>query len=452
MNRRRNRKLTATWHSSIREIPQAEWDALAGPLKTPLLEWEWLHQLEESGSISSEEGWVPMHLTLREQEGTGPAGGAGSAGSAGPADGADGADEDAESRAAPAGGAEGRETAASAASTLVAAAPLYVKTHSMGEFVFDFAWADVARQVGMKYYPKLIGMSPATPSTAYRFLVRRDYDDAAVTSAMLSHIEEFCRENNIQTMAFNYADPDWRPTVEDYGFYTWKHQSYQWLNPGFKDFEDYLSVFRKNQRKNIRKERRSVAENGVRIEPILGTDAPDRFFGLMYDFYEVHNAQFGPWAAKFLNRAFFEGLADTFAHRILFVPAYRNGNSDPFAMSFLVTKGDQLLGRYWGAFDEIDNVHFDACYYAPIEWAIENDVTVFDPGMGSSHKVRRGFQAVENYSLHHFLDDRMNMIMANNIKRINDYEQQNIQALNEAIPFAADRDPRTRAGAPSRSA
>ena len=416
MRTRQPTQLTATWHSGIREIPQQDWDALAGPLKTPLLEWEWLHQLEESGSISPDEGWVPVHLTLHEPEG--------------------GADT---------GEPSPGETLSSGSSSLVAAAALYVKTHSMGEFVFDFAWADVARQVGMQYYPKLIGMSPATPSTAYRFLIRGDYDEAAVTRAMLAHIEEFCRENNIRNMAFNYADHQWRETVEDYGFHTWKHQSYQWINPGFESFDDYLSVFRKNQRKNIRKERRSVAENGVRITPVRGDHAPQRFFSLMYDFYEIHNEQFGPWAAKFLNRSFFEGLAEGFAHRVLFVPAYRNGQEDPFAMSFLVTKGDQLLGRYWGALEEIDNVHFDACYYSPIEWAIENKVSVFDPGMGSSHKVRRGFQAVENYSLHHFLDDRMNKIMESNIGRINEYERQNIDALNDAIPFAADRDPRQQA-------
>ena len=418
MSRPQARQLTATWHSSIEEIPREAWNRLAHPLRTPLLEWEWLRELEASGSISPDEGWVPVHLALYADGGP-----------AGP------------------DGAGGTHTPTATSPTLAAAAPLYVKTHSMGEFVFDFAWADVAQQVGIKYYPKLIGMSPATPSTAYRFLIHPDYDEAAVTRAMLGQIEEFCRENDLRTMAFNYAEPGWREIVEEAGFTTWKHQSYQWINHGFDSFDDYLSVFRKNQRKNIRKERRSVAEAGVHIDPVMGTDAPDRFFSLMYDFYEVHNEQFGPWAAKFLNRGFFEGLADSFRHRILFVPAYRDGRTDPFAMSFLLAKGDQLLGRYWGAFEHIDNVHFDACYYTPIQWAIENDVHVFDPGMGSSHKVRRGFEAVENHSLHRFLDDRMNEIMRANIDRVNDYEQRNIDYLNEAIPFAADRDPRHRGSA-----
>ncbi|NBC31014.1 MAG: GNAT family N-acetyltransferase [Spirochaetes bacterium] len=395
VNTRRSTQLAATWHSSIKEISREEWNALATPLETPLLEWDWLHQLEASGSISPDEGWIPVHLTLREED------------------------------------------------TLVAAAPLYVKTHSMGEFVFDFAWADVARQVGTQYYPKLVGMSPATPSTAFQFLIHPDYDAGTVTWAMLEQIEEFCKENRIRTMAFNYVDHEWRQFVEEYGFTTWKHQSYQWINHGFDTFDDYLAIFRKNQRKNIRKERRSVGDLSIRVEPILGTDAPDRFFSLMYELYEIHNDQFGPWAAKFLNRRFFEGLADSFRHRVLFVPAYHAGSEEPFAMSFLLTKRDQLLGRYWGAFEHIDNVHFEACYYAPIQWAIEQGVRVFDPGMGSSHKVRRGFEAVENYSLHRFLDEQMNVIMRSNIDRINGYEQQNIDYLNEAIPFAADRDPRS---------
>lgn len=391
--------LKVEWHSSISEIPRDEWNALAAPLPTPLLQWEWLHALEASGSISPDEGWIPVHMTLREGD------------------------------------------------SLVAAAPLYVKTHSMGEFVFDFAWADVARQVGMKYYPKIVGMSPATPSTAYQFLLHPDYDGERISRAMLERIEEFSRSNEIQTMAFNYVQPRLKASLEAYGFQTWKHQSYQWINPGFGSFEDYLGVFRKNQRKNIRKERRSVSEAGVRVVPVPGAEAPDRYFSMMYELYELHNAQFGPWAAKFLNRAFFEELANGFRDRILFVAAHRGSDPDPLAMSFLVTKGDQLLGRYWGAFEHVDNLHFDACYYAPIEWAIEHNVRIFDPGMGSSHKVRRGFQAVENYSLHRFQDERMNAVMEANIGRINEYERRNIDHLNEAVPFAADRDPRRRPAA-----
>jgi predicted N-acyltransferase len=357
-------------------------------LRTPLLEWEWLNALEESGSMSPDTGWIPSHMAVWDGE------------------------------------------------RLVAAAPLYVRTHSMGDFVFDFAWADVAQQIGAPYYPKLVGMSPATPATAYRFLISPEVPEGPVTHAMIEQMHEFAERNDIAGIAFNFADGDWVPTVEAEGFTTWLHQGYNWHNPGYKCFEDYLGDFNKNQRKNIRKERRALDEHDIELEVVRGNDAPDRYFSLMYDFYELHNEQFGPWAAKFLNRDFFEGLADDFAHRVVFVAARERGRADPLAMSFLLAKGDVLVGRYWGSTRFVDKLHFNACYYEPIRWAIEHGVRDFDPGMGSPHKVKRGFIAVPTYSLHYFGDERMRLIMEGNIDRINDYERRNIEELNARLPFA----------------
>jgi len=383
-----SQQLQITWHSAIDEISAEAWNALAHPLRTPLLEWEWLNQLEKSGSMSPDTGWIPAHMAVWREN------------------------------------------------RLVAAAPLYVRTHSMGDFVFDFAWADVARQFGLPYYPKLVGMSPATPASAYRFLIASDIPEQELTRAMIEQMREFAERNDIHSLAFNFADPEWVPYIERQGFTTWMHQGYEWHNPGYRTFDDYLADFNKNQRKNIRKERRALSDNRVELEAIRGSEAPDRYFSLMYDFYELHNEQFGPWAAKFLNRAFFEGLADSFRHRVLFVVARRHGERDPIAMSFLLFKGDILVGRYWGSLDFIDKLHFNACYYEPIRWAIEHGIKDFDPGMGSPHKVKRGFKAVPTYSLHYFLDERMRMIMEGNIDRINDFERQNIKELNDALPFA----------------
>lgn len=377
-----------TWHSTIDEIPAESWNALTAGLRTPLLEWEWLNQLEQSGSMSPDTGWIPAHMGVWDGD------------------------------------------------RLVAAAPLYVRTHSMGDFVFDFAWADVAQQMGVPYYPKLVGMSPATPASAYRFLLADDMPRQAVTRAMVEQMREFAARNDIHGVAFNFADPDWVPEMEAEGFITWLHQGYEWHNPGYESFDDYLADFNKNQRKNIRKERKAMADNGIELENVPGTEAPDRYFELMYDFYEEHNAQFGPWAAKFLNRAFFEGLADCCRHLVLFVVARERGAEDPIAMSFLLKKSDVLVGRYWGSFRFVDKLHFNACYYEPIRWAIEHGVRDFDPGMGSPHKVKRGFRAVPTYSLHYFTDERMRLIMEGNIDRINSYERSNINELNAGLPFA----------------
>jgi len=370
------------------EIPAESWNALTAGVRTPLLEWEWLNQLEQSGSMSPDTGWIPTHMGVWDGD------------------------------------------------RLVAAAPLYVRTHSMGDFVFDFAWADVAQQMGVPYYPKLVGMSPATPASAYRFLIAGDMPRQAVTRAMVGQMREFASQNDIHGIAFNFADPDWVPEVEAEGFITWLHQGYEWHNPGYESFDDYLADFNKNQRKNIRKERKAMADNDIELETVPGSDAPDRYFELMYDFYEEHNAQFGPWAAKFLNRAFFEGLADCCRHLVLFVVARERGAKDPIAMSFLLKKGDVLVGRYWGSFRFVDKLHFNACYYEPIRWAIEHGVRDFDPGMGSPHKIKRGFRAVPTYSLHYFTDERMRLIMEGNIDRINSYERRNIVELNAALPFA----------------
>ncbi len=380
--------MTLKWISGMHEVDRAAWNALAEPLETPLLEWDWLAQMEQSGSITPETGWLPLHLTAwRDRQ-------------------------------------------------LVAAAPLYIKGHSSGEFVWDHVWADVAAQLGVRYYPKMIGMSPATPVVGYRFLVAPGEDEPAVTGAMLEQIEQLCRKNNVSGCGFNFVDPEWGQLVEGLGYTAWRHQSYRWINEGFETFDDYLARFDKNQRRNIRRERASVEEAGVSLRPLTGEEIPDSYFPLMYRYYVNTNEQFGPWAARFLTRRFFLGLAGRYRHRLLFVAACERGSAEPIALSLLITKGSQLLGRYWGASRFVRNLHFDACYYAPIEWAIKRGVRWFDPGAGSPHKIRRGFQAVANHSLHRFYDEDMRRVMDKHIRRINSMEQEEIDGLNEGLPFA----------------
>jgi hypothetical protein len=371
----------------MHDIPQADWDSLAVPTNTPLLEWDWLDQLEQSGSIQAEHGWLPNHLTIWE----------------------------------------GRR--------LVGAAPLYLKGHSEGEFVWDYVWADVAGQLGTEYYPKLVGMSPATPAVGYRFLFAPGEDEESLTAVMLKQIGELAEEYGIPTVQYNFVEPSWRRAVENLGYVAWEHQSYLWENEGFESFDDYLAVFNKNQRKNIRKERRSLGEQGLRIAALTGSDIPDSHFEYMWRFYENTNDQFGPWAAKYLNREFFLGLAPRYRHRLLFVAAYEGTDTDPVALSFLIHKNDHLIGRYWGAERTYNNLHFNACYYAPIEWAIEHGVRYFDPGAGSPHKIRRGFRAVSNHSLHRFVDRRMQVVMKNNIHTVNGMAQRQIRELNSGLPF-----------------
>jgi hypothetical protein len=379
---------TVRWHASIDEVERRQWDKLALPLSTPLLEWQWLHDLEASGSISPRFGWQPQHLTLWQ----------------------------------------GRE--------LVAAAPLYLKTHSDGEFIFDHWWAQLAAEYGVKYYPKLIGMSPATPSVGYRFLMAAGLDQAALMRSMLAAIDRFCQQEELSCCHFNYVDVPWFAGLPSQGFIAWQHQSYLWKNHHFTSFEAYLQIFKSVQRRNIRRERQSMAQQGIEIRTFTGDAIPADMAVAMYRFYRNTNDRYGPWAARFLNGDFFTRIFADYRHRLLIIAAFNGPSSVPIAMSMLLVKDRHLIGRYWGCTEPIKDLHFNMCFYAPIEWAIDNDIETFDPGAGSPHKIYRGFEAVSNTSLHRFYDLRLKFIFEQLIDRVNTMAAGDIDALNHHLPFA----------------
>jgi predicted N-acyltransferase len=169
---------------------------------------------------------------------------------------------------------------------------------------------------------------------------------------------------------------------------------------------------------------------------IPGVEMPKDFYARMYAYYARTNDQFGPWGCKYLTREFFTALPDYFRQRLVFATAFEDDQRKaPVGMSLLVTKGDRLYGRYWGCSREIEFLHFDACYYRPIEWAIEHGMRMFDPGMGGAHKLRRGFKAVVNHSLHRFIDPILRRVMEQNMAAINQLERENIAALNLELPL-----------------
>jgi predicted N-acyltransferase len=376
------------WINRIAEIPKAAWDTLAMPLKTPFFEWEWLNNMESSGSATARSGWLPNHLTLwRDRD-------------------------------------------------LIAVAPLYIKGHSYGEFVFDHQWADVAARLGIEYYPKLLGMSPFTPAEGYRFLFAPQEDEAMLTALMVNAIDQFCQQNNISGCHFLYVDPEWQPTIEQCGFLKWLHHSFVWQNQNFQTFDDYLGAFNANQRRNIKRERKAVAEAGFYLNVLTGEEIPKALLPLMYRFYSSTCDKFGWWGSKYLTPKFFEQLYPNYLDRVVLVAAYAEAKpQQPIGMSFCLTKGENLYGRYWGSYDEIDCLHFNACYYQPIEWAIEHGIQTFDPGAGGRHKKRRGFPATPNYSVHRFYEPRLLQIFRNYVGQMNEMEQQEIDAINQEIPF-----------------
>ena len=375
------------WINSIEDVPQSAWDALAMPLKTPFLEWDWLHNLEVSGSTTANSGWLPNHLTLWRDR------------------------------------------------SLIGAATLYLKAHSYGEFIFDQQWAELSERIGVRYYPKLLGMTPFTPAEGYRFLIAPGEDEDEITGMMVGAIDQFCAKNRISGCHFLYVDPQWRLVLERHGFKAWLHHSFIWQNNGFKTFDDYLGVFNSNQRRNIKRERKAVGAAQLRLQPLTGEEIPASLFPLMYEFYADTCDKFGWWGSKYLTPSFFELLNTNYRHRVLFVAAYSEQSAEPVGMSFCLTKGERLYGRYWGSLQDIDCLHFDACYYTPIEWAIANGIQTFDPGAGGRHKKRRGFPAMPNHSLHRFYHPRLKQILLPHISEVNEMEQQQISAMNAELPF-----------------
>jgi predicted N-acyltransferase len=313
--------------------------------------------------------------------------------------------------------------------------PLYVKSHSFGEFVFDFMFADLADQLNIDYYPKLVGVIPATPSPGYRFLSNISHTtNSPVFDFIFAEIDSFCKKNGIHSFSILYPDTKQRSQL-DSGFISWEHQNYTWINPGFTTFDDYLLSFTKNQRRNIRRERASIEKENITVKAVTGDVVPGYWHKIMFKYYLNTNNQFGPWAARYLNGTFFTMCGEYYRDNLLYIAAFENSGKDPVALSFLAYDENSIIGRYWGSEKYYPNLHFELCYYKPIEWAIEKGIKIFDPGIGSPHKVRRGFKAVINPSYHKYFNYELHDIVKYNMPRFNSHEQATVESLNRSSPL-----------------
>jgi uncharacterized protein len=417
--------------SRFSEIDRAEWDELAAPTGTPLLSWGFLALLEASGSMTPETGWQGAHLLVRD------------------------------------GG------------RLVAAAPFYVKAHSWGEFVFDFGFAEAAESAGLAWYPKLVGVVPATPAPAWRVLCAPGEDEGALTELALEAAETAARSAGLAGVHVLWPEEGTagilrglagRPrasTRRPRGgagagaaakarWAEWSHQAFLWTDPGCGDFAGYLDSFSKNMRRNVRREREAVADAGISTRMIRAEEARARpgLLESMADLYESHNAKFGPWAAKFLTREFFTMLPDYLGEGWTIAAAFYGGAAavprgaadgavrsaafeaaEPVALAFFLEGRDRLYGRFYGARDEVPGLHFELCYYLPIEYALARGIRSFDPGMGSPHKARRGFRSIDAPSFHKPFEPRLAALMERVLPEANASEREEIEALNEELPF-----------------
>ena len=304
------------WHSSITKIPADDWNNLSYNTHTPLLTHEWLAHIEASCNVHTTGTWQPMHLTVHT------------------------------------------------ANTLIAAMPLYLRAHSTGEFIFDFAFADIAAQLGKAYYPKLIGMSPLTPCTAFCPLVEAGREDE-LTEVLTHALYNLCTKHNIPVLQYNFVLPSWKERMEQYGMITWEHHAYVWRNDNYRSFDDYLACFHKGQRHNIRRERTAMERAGIQLRMVPAAEAPDSYFSCMAAYYRKTNQQFGPYAANFLTPRFFTQMPHAVRKHVWFSAALQHNEPEPLALAMLLRKDNTMLGRYWGCRDTIKHLHFNVCYYTP---------------------------------------------------------------------------------------
>ncbi len=381
-------RLSSKWHNSIAEISKEEWIHLVGEKTIPFFGREWLIQLEQSNSVSNATGWQPIHLSIWRDN------------------------------------------------VPIALAPLYIKGHSFGEFIFDHAFNQLALDLGLKYYPKLIGMSPFSPIEGYKFHFAPGEDQSKLTALIFQLIDSFAIDNNILSCNFLYVDQEWKILAKENDCAEWINQKSIWTSEGENNFSDYLDKFNSNQRRNIKRERKAVSSQGIEVTGMTGKDLNIDILRQMYFFYENHCARWGTWGSKYLSIEFFEGLSKTkHADQIIIFNAHRNNPSAPVGMSLCVSDGTSLWGRYWGSSENIDCLHFETCYYSPIEWAIKHNLHSFDPGAGGTHKRRRGFIAKPSTSLHRWYELRINSLIRNWLPKANELMLKRIEAENSELPF-----------------
>jgi predicted N-acyltransferase len=312
---------------------------------------------------------------------------------------------------------------------------MYVKGHSMGEFVFDHAWASAAERAGLSYYPKLLVGVPFTPVTGARFLARAG-DAARVAGVLATVLESVCGQQELSSVHVNFCLPAEAAVLEARGWLRRTAWQYHWHNQGFADFEGYLASLRSKRRNQTRRELRDVADAGVTITHHAGEAIPEDLVPTMYRLYRT-NVDDNPWGHRYLNERLFELVYERFRTRLCLVVARQHG--EVVAGTFNVRKGDALYGRYWGTFRYVRHLHFAVCYYAAIEHCIRHGLARFEPGAGGEFKHLRGFDATETLSMHHVRHPRFRAAVADHLAREREAVGEQIAWLDERRALKRDR-------------
>jgi predicted N-acyltransferase len=350
---------SAAVHRSIRELAPEAWNAL-GTVGNPFARHEFLAALEAEQCVGAGSGWEPRYVTVSDAQG------------------------------------------------LAGAAATFIKNHSYGEFVFDFAWARAYERIGRRYYPKLTLAAPFTPATGPRLLTRPDLNAAALRERLLQELERYAHGHALSSVHALFLDGPARAACERRGWLLRRDCQFHWLNRGYGSFEEYLGSFTAEKRKKARRERRRVTDAGVRFETRFGAELDehllDRIYALHRDTFLRHGHE------PYLTRGFFTAIARALPEAFM-VKLALHGRTVVAAAVFFVA-ADALFGRYWGAAADYHSLHFETCYHQGIEFCIERGLGRFEPGTQGEHKVSRGFEPALTWSAHYIADGQFRAAIA----------------------------------------
>ncbi|MFQ5457803.1 MAG: GNAT family N-acetyltransferase [Myxococcota bacterium] len=362
----------------MKDVPRNAWDGLLGEGTSPFLRWDWLSLLEETGCAVESAGWVPQHVVLYR------------------------------------------------ASRVIGACPMYMKLHSMGEFVFDHDWALFAERQGIEYYPKLLVGVPFTPVTGPRFLTAAGEDRPALITLMGQVIARLAGENDISSAHVNFCRDDESEALGAIGYLRRNDVQFHWRNRGYADFEAFLGDVRSSRRNKIRRERKELARQGITVRAVEGNDVTEEIAGTLFDLYAVHVDNLY-WGRRYLTRALFQELRRRMRGELLPILAERNGKT--IAGTLNLRDGKALYGRYWGAFEQHRFLHFNVCYYAAIEACIERGLSRFEAGAGGDFKQLRGLDPELTTSMHFIADSRFRGALETHLVR----ERESVRQFRETL-------------------
>ncbi len=368
--------------TSMEAVPAAAWNRLCGT-ENPFLRHEFLAALERHRCISPQTGWQPFHLLLYEDE------------------------------------------------CLLAAAPAYIKGHSWGEFVFDFSWAAAYEQHGLSYYPKLIVGVPYSPVTGKRALWAPEADPRRCLSTLAKAARALLGEHGLSSVHWLFPEAEQADGLRAEGYAIRTGTQFHWTNHAYTDFHAFLGTMSAKKRKNIRQERRKVQEAGVEFRLLHGHEVDAATWAVFDRFYRSTFHLYGN--VPILNRPFFEDIGRSLGDHVLLALAYRAGKA--IAGAFLMHGGGSLYGRYWGAEQELPGLHFETCYYQPIDYAIRVGMQRFEPGAQGEHKIARGFLPTPTYSAHWMKEPAMHDAVLDFTRREQAYVDHYASELSTHSPF-----------------